>query len=198
MQCLRQTRRIRRPLQPNLHPIRQRLNPLIRRIVNLLRVIRIKLHILFMTACLQRHQNLLRIANRRHAHLVRQRHRQRRQRRPQRSHRWRRRQRARHHVHIDPQVRLARQADAAAHQPRHLRIQMHLPRLHRRRCLQQHRKRHPVLIPKVHQWAQRQPPRRGELHRPRRNPRRQRPRNLRWLARVARVDPIDVPVLLDR
>jgi hypothetical protein len=95
-------------------------------------------------------------------------------------------------------MRLAGDADLTADQPSHLCIEMNGPGLEVLGGGDQNGKRNLVFVAEVHQGTQRKPARDRKLHGAGGDTGGQRPGDLWWFARVAGVDPIDVPLLLKR
>ena len=65
------------------------------------------------------------------------------------------------------------------------------------RGLERHRKEHFVFIAEIHQGSKRQALGRRKLHDARSNACGQLPPNLRWLARIAGIRPVNVPALVE-
>jgi hypothetical protein len=87
-------------------------------------------------------------------------------------------------------------ANFAANQPVYLGVQNGWPILHRSRNLKLQRKQHFIFVAKIHQRPKRQPFRRGKLHWPGSYAVGKRPVNMRRLAGVAGILPIDMPARL--
>ena len=94
---------------------------------------------------------------------------------------------------VNFEFRLAGNADLAANQPGDLRVQCHRAGLGRARYIEIERKKNFVLITEVHERPEWQPLRRGKLQWAGCDSIRQRPLNVRRLAGVARILPIDMP-----